>query len=78
MLNEWKCLISVFLLLLVLMSFIPAGFTQGTVLYRSIFDLLNNCELCCSSLFVYMDHMRIPHLSHADKKKKKKKKLLKG
>ncbi len=73
MLNECKCLISVFLLVLVLMSFIPAGLTQGTVLYCSIFDLLNKCELCCSSLFVYMDHMRIPHLSHADKKKEKRK-----
>ncbi len=52
----------VFLLLLVLMSFIHAGLTQGTVLYCSIFDLLNKCELCCS-LFVYMNHMRIPHLS---------------
>ncbi len=52
----------VFLLLLVLMSFIHAGLTQGTVLYCSIFDLLNKCELCIS-LFVYMDHMRIPHLS---------------
>ncbi len=52
----------VFLLLLVLMSFIHAGLTQGNVLYCSIFDLLNKCELCCS-LFVYMDHMRIPHLS---------------
>ncbi len=62
-LNDWKCFISVFLLLLVLMSFIHAGLTQGTVLYCSIFDLLNKCELCCSSLFVYMDHMRIPYLS---------------
>jgi len=62
-LNEWKCFISVFLLVLVLMSFIPAGLTQGTVLYCGIFDLLNKCQLCYSSLSVYMDHMRIPHLS---------------
>ncbi len=56
----------VFLLLLVLMFFIHAGLTQGTVLYCSIFDLLNKCELCCSSLFVYMDHMRIPLCLFAD------------